>query len=203
MLYSTPPEPWNQYQRIYLQNNHSTVKHYSLILARAGNLARASNLARAAKFSRAGRTFCATPLGLREPPELPSQAPGNPLHDPSGLPPTISENTASQLPRKGGYPQLQGRGYHSSPQLSGDISISHLGVSRGHRNVPLSSHCLYKATPHSSGLCRPLSRTLLLYNGSFRQDPLSLPGQSNYSPLAYLPNTTLYTPMCQIRTINT
>ena len=34
------------------------------------------------KFFRVGRTFCATPLRLREPPELPSQAPGNPLHDP-------------------------------------------------------------------------------------------------------------------------
>ena len=74
-----------------------------------------------------------------------------PYTTPSGLPPTISENTASQLPRKGGHPQLQGRDYHSSPQLSGDISISHLGVSRDHRNVTHTSHCLSKATPDFSG----------------------------------------------------
>ena len=118
------------------QDSRRTVKHYSLILAGAGNLARAG------KFVRAGSTFRATPLGLREPPELPSQSPA--------------------------------RGYHSSPRSSGDISISHLGVSRGHRNIPHTSHCLYKATPDSSGLRRPPSRTLLLYNGSFLQDPLSL-----------------------------
>ena len=183
----------NLYQRIYLHHNLSTSFHYSLILARAGNLAHAGNLARDGKFFRAGMTFRATPLGLREPPELPSQAPGNPLHDPSGLPPGISEHTASQLLRKGGYPHLQGRGYHSFPRSSGDIS--HLGVSRGHRNVPHTSHYLFKATPDSSGLRNPLSRTLLLYNGSFRQDPLSLSGQSNYSTLAYLP-TELCTPQC-------
>ena len=97
-----------------------------------------------------------------------------PYTTPSGLPPAISENTASQLPRKGGYPQLQGRGYHSSPRSSGDISISLLGVSRGHRNVPHTSHCLSKATPDSSRLRRPPSRTLLLCSGSFLQDPLSL-----------------------------
>ena len=62
--------------------------------------------------------------------------------------------------------------------------------------------CLFKATPDSSGLRNPLSRTLFHYNGSFRQDPLSLSGQSNYSPLAYLPYITLYTTMCQIRTRN-
>ena len=76
MFSITPPEPSHSYQRIYLHHNLSTVYHYSLILVRAGNLARAGHLARA------GRTFRATPLGLREPPELPSQAPGNPLRDP-------------------------------------------------------------------------------------------------------------------------
>ena len=108
------------------------------------------------------------------PPNCPLRLRETPYTTPSGLSPAISENTASQLPSKGGYPQLQGRGYHSSPRSSGDISISHLGVSRGHRNVPHTSHCLYKATPDSSGLRRPPSRTLLLYNGSFLQDPLSL-----------------------------
>ena len=155
------------------QNPRSTVKHYSLILARAGNLAHASKFFCAGRTFRASRTFCTTPLGLREPPELPSQAPGNPLHDPLWSSPAISEHMASQLPWKGGYPQLQGRGYHSFPRSSGDISISHLGVSRGHRNVPHTSHCLSKATPHASGLRKPPSRTLLRYNGSFLQDPLS------------------------------
>ena len=74
---------------------------------------------------------------------------------PLWFPPAISKHTASLLPCKGGYPQLQGRGYHSFPQSSGHISISHLGVSHGHRNVPHTSHCLPKATPDSSALRPP------------------------------------------------
>ena len=105
--------------------------------------------------------FPRCPLRLRE----------TPYTTPSGLPLSISEHTASLLPCKGGYPQLRRRGYHSFPRSSGDISISHLGVSRGHRNVPHTSHCISKATPDSSGLRRPPSRTLLLYNGSFPQEP--------------------------------
>ena len=89
----------------------------------------------------------------------------------------------------------QGRGNQSFPRSSGDISISHLGVSRGHRNVPHTSHGLFKVRPDSSALRNPLPRTLLLDNGSFLQDPLSLSGQSNYSTLAYLP-TELCTPQC-------
>ena len=76
MFSITPPEPSHSYQRIYLHHNLSAVHHYSLILSRG------SNLARAGKFFRASRTFRATPLGFLEPPELPSQAPGNPKHDP-------------------------------------------------------------------------------------------------------------------------
>ena len=145
--------------------------HYRLILARAGNLARAG------KFFRAGRTFCALarkwdfsaqhPWGFGSPPNCPLRI--TPYTTLSGLPPATSEHTTSLLPWKGGYPQLQGRGYHSFPRSSGDISISHLGVSRGHRNVPHTSHCLSKATLDSSRLRRPPSRTLLLYNGSFIQ----------------------------------
>ena len=93
-----------------------------------------------------------------------------PYTTPSGLPSPISAHTASLLPCKGGYPQLHGRGYHSFLESSGDIRISHLGVSRGHRNVPHTSHCISKPTPDSSGLCRPPSRTLRLYQLSI-MDP--------------------------------
>ena len=107
---------------VFPLSNNSTVKHYSLILS------------------------------AQHPPNFHLRLRETPYTTPSDLPPTISENTASQLPRKGGYPQLQGRGYHSSPQSSTDISMSHLDISRGHRNVPHTSHCLSKATPDSSGL---------------------------------------------------
>ena len=115
--------------------------------------------------------FHATPLGLREPPNCPLRLRETPYTTLSGFSPAISKHTASLRPWKGGYPQLQGRGYHSFPRSSGDISISHLGVSRGHWNVPHTSHCLSKATPDFSGFRRPPSR--LLYNGSFLQDPHS------------------------------
>ena len=97
------------------QDPRSTVKHYSLNLAHAGNLARAGKFFRAGRTFRANRTFRATPLGLREPPNCPLRLRETPYTTPSGLPPAISEHTASQLPFKGGYPQLQGRGYHPSP----------------------------------------------------------------------------------------
>ena len=77
------------------QDPRITVKHYSLILARAGNLAHAG------KFFRNGRTFCATPLGLREPPELPSQAPGNPLHDPLWSSPSYIREHGLSATQKG------------------------------------------------------------------------------------------------------
>ena len=48
-----------------------------------------------------------------------------------------------------------------SPNSSGDISISHSGVSCGHRNVPHTSDCHYTTSPDSSGLRRPPSGTLL------------------------------------------
>ena len=152
MFSTTPPEPSHSYQHIYLHHNLCTGYHYSLILARAGNLARAGPLARAGQFFRAGRTFRATPLGLRELPELPSPASGNPLHDPLWSSPWYIRAHGLSTTQIGGYPHLQGRGYHSFPRSSGDINISHLGVSRGHRNVPHTSHCLFKATADSSGL---------------------------------------------------
>ena len=177
---------------------------YNVSIYNPSNL-RTSNLASAGKFFHGGRTFRATmhvglsaqprkqdffrataqaglstqlrkdfgsppnsPLGLRE----------TPCTTPSGLPSPISAHTASLLPCKGGYPQLHGRGYHSFPGSSGDISISHLGVSHGHRSVPHPSHCTSKATPDSSGLCRPPSRTLCHYNGSFQQESESSDNQT-------------------------
>ena len=68
--------------------HHNTIS--SLISAHAGNLVRAG--------------------GLGSPLNSISQALGNSLHDSPGLPCYMANDTASQLPRKGGYPQLQGRG---------------------------------------------------------------------------------------------
>ena len=95
-----------------------------------------------------------------------------PLHDSPGLPCSIANATASQLPRKGGYPQLRGRGKHYFPDSSGDPSISHLGVNCGHRNVPRTFLCRFNDMPDSSGLGKPPSRTLLLSYVSYRTDPL-------------------------------
>ena len=134
------------------------------------------------------------PLGLRE----------TPYTTFSGLPPSISEHTAFMLPWKGGYPQLQRRGYHSFPWSSGDISISHLGVNRGYRNVPHTSHCLSRVSSDSSGLRRPPSRTLLLYNGSFLQDPHSPDNPTTQYTLILL--MEICTPQCvnftQTNTVN-
>ena len=106
------------------------------------------------------------------------------------------------LPCKGGYPQLHRRGYHSFPDLSGDISISHLGVSRGHQNVPHTSHCTSKSTTDSSGLRRPPSWTLrqyiMYYSHRCRNRRTITP---IHALLASYGN--LYTTMCQIRIMNT
>ena len=98
--------------------------------------------------------------GLRNPPST----------VPTGFPQAIPERNTTRLPRKGGYPQTRG-GCHSSLGSSGDISISHSGVSCGHRNVPHASIRHYTTSSDSSGLCRPPSRTLLHYNGSFPSRP--------------------------------
>ena len=97
-----------------------------------------------------------------------------PYTTPSDLPSTISAHTASLLPCKGRYPQLHGRGYDSFPGTSEVISISHLGVSRGHRNIPQPSHCVPEPAPDSSGLRRPPSRTLRLSHKSHNRRPIQL-----------------------------
>ena len=77
------------------------------------------------------------PPGLRNPP---STVPTNP----TGLPLAIPERMTTCLPRKGGYPRTRG-GCYSSLGSSGDISISHSGVSRGHWNETAQAtpnHCL-------------------------------------------------------------
>ena len=158
MLNRTPPEPWNQHQRIYLQHNHSTVKHYSLILARASNLTRAGNLARAGKFSRAGRTFRAKPLGVREPPELPSQAPGNPLHDPLWSSPYYIREPGLSTTQKGWVSPITRKGLSLLPT-----------VARRHQHLPLERQ---PRSPERSTLF-PLS--ILGYTGLFRTPQTSLP----------------------------
>ena len=52
--------------------------------------------------------------------------------------------------KRAGIPKLEG-GCHSSLGSSGDISISHSGVSCGHRNVPHTSISHYMTSPDSSG----------------------------------------------------
>ena len=105
------------------------------------------------------------PLGLTAPPRMVPTVP-------TGLPLAIPEWMTTRLPRKGGYPRTRG-GCHSSLGSSGDISISHSGVSFGHRNVPHASVKHYTTSPDSSGLCRPPNRTPLCSNGSFPPRPTS------------------------------
>ena len=76
------------------------------------------------------------------------------------------------FPERAGIPKLEG-GCHSSLGSCGDISISHSGVSRGHRNVPHASVNHYTTSPDSSGLRRPPNQTPLCSNGSFPLTPTS------------------------------
>ena len=62
---------------------------------------------------------------------------------------------------------------HSSLGSSGDISISHSGISRGHRNALIASVNHYMTTPDSSGLRGPPNRTPLCSNGSSPPRPTS------------------------------
>ena len=109
------------------------------------------------------------PLGFRNPPSTVPTVP-------TDLPLAIPEWMSTRRPRKGGYPRTRGGGgggCHSSLGSSGDISISHSGVSCGHRNVPHASVNHYTTSPDSSGLRRPPSRTLLYSDGSFPPRPNS------------------------------
>ena len=91
----------------------------------------------------------------------------------------------TRLPRKGGHPQTR-RGLSLLPRIfSGDISISHSGVSRGHRNVPHASVSHYTTSPDSSGLSIPPNQTPLCSNGSFPSKPTSLPDRLNRTASAH------------------
>ena len=92
-------------------------------------------------------------------------------------------------PERAGIPELEG-GCHSSLGYSGDISIPHSGVSRGHWNVPHASDNLYTTTPDSSRLRRPPNRTPLCLNGSFPQRPISHSDMLNCATPAH-PQTIL------------
>ena len=63
-------------------------------------------------------------------------------------------------PEGAGIPELEG-GCYFSLRSSGDISFSHSGVSRSHRNVPMLSVNHYTITADSSGLRGLPNRTPL------------------------------------------
>ena len=63
-------------------------------------------------------------------------------------------------PERAGIPILNGS-FHFSLSSSGDISISHSGVSRGHWNVPQTSSHHSTPSPDSSGLFPGLYATNL------------------------------------------
>ena len=99
--------------------------------------------------------FRATPLGLRDPPppRTALSGSGKPHTRPSLAFPLLYPNTRPlYYPEKAGIPNYKEGVSTPSPQSSGDISISHLGVSCGHLNVPHTSLCLSNATPDSSAL---------------------------------------------------
>ena len=110
----------------------------------AGNLARAEHPFRAGKFFRALKL--SAPAGLSAQPELSALRPpslrespdpdsGAHQHVSHGFPYAHPNVRMHVYPKRAGIPSLKGN-CHSSLGSSGDISISHSGVSRGHRNVP-------------------------------------------------------------------
>ena len=122
----------------------------------------------ASSSASAGLSTRKTP-SLRESPDPDS---GNhPARFPLAFPWLFPNVRSHVYPERAGIPKLEGC-CHSSLGSSGDISIPHSGVSRGHRNVPHASVSHYTTSLDSSGLRRPPSRTLLHHNGSFQQDPL-------------------------------
>ena len=134
-------------------------------IATAPAISSAGNLLHAGKFFCAGRTFTTFRAGT--PPDssgisrsvLPDSG-NHPAMVPTGSPLAIPERMATRLPRKGGHPKTR-EGCHSSLGSSGDISISHSGVSRGHRNVPHALISHYTTSPDSTGLPAGLSYTTI------------------------------------------
>ena len=128
------------------------------------------NIFRAGKFFRAGRTFHAeTSVYLGIPG---SDLPDSRIHParfpltPLAFPCLFPNGWPHVYPERAGIPELEG-GCHSSLGSCGDISISHSGVSRVHRNVPHASVNHYTTSPDCAGLRRPPNRTPLCANGSF------------------------------------
>ena len=84
-------------------------------------------------------------------------------------------------PERAGIPGLE-RDCHSFLGSSGDISIPHSGVSRGHRNVPLQSDHRYTPTPlcDSSGLRGFPNRTPLRSDQALPKCPTSPSGYTKW-----------------------
>ena len=146
--------------------------------------------------------FRATPLGLRESPELPSQAPGNPLYDPLWSSPVYIRAHSLSTTLQGRVSPITRKGLSLLPPVVRRHQHLHLGVSCGHRNVPHTSHCTSKATMDSSGLRRSPSRTLRRYAmySSHR-----CRNRQTITPIHALLASygNQYTTMCQIRITNT
>ena len=136
--------------------------------------ANASKLFRAGKFFRPGRTFRAetpSPWGSPDPTSWTPESTHQGSHCSHGPSPGYSRKDDYTSIQKGRVRKLEG-GCHSSLGSSGDISISHTGVSHSHLNVPHASVSHYATSPDSSGLRRPPNRTPLSSNGSFPSGPL-------------------------------
>ena len=166
----------------------------------AGNLFRAANLFSAGKFFRTGRTFRA---GIAVSSGIPrSVRPDSGTHRarfPLAFPWLFPNVSLHVYPERAGIPKLEG-GCHSSLGSSGDISIPHSGVRRGHRNVPHTSDSHYTNSPDSSGLHGPPNpdSTPLIYVLPATPTPHS---ERLSAPLLrtlgrYLPMSALYTTMC-------
>ena len=96
-------------------------------------------------------------------------------------------------PERAGIPGLE-RDCHSSLGSSGDISIPHSGVSRGHVNVPLQSDHRYTPTPDSSGLRGFPNRTSLRSDQALPKYPTSPSDILNGVVSVHLRTTLIYSP---------
>ena len=122
-------------------NPHRSYCHSAGNLARAGHLFRVGKFFRALKLSALAGLSAQTelsalrPPSLRESPDPSSRTLGPTQHVSHGFPWLHPNARTHVYPERAGIPSLKGR-CHSSLGSSGDISIFHSGVSRGHRNVP-------------------------------------------------------------------
>ena len=96
-------------------------------------------------------------------------------------------------PERAGIPRLE-RDCHSSLGSSGDISIPHSGVRRGHRNVQLQSDHRYTPTPDSSRLRGFPNWTPLRSDRALPKCPTSPSDTLNGAAPAHLQTTLIYSP---------